>query len=208
MDRLRDWLGTGNIANFLRKYRSFKQARAFVRSLGLKDQRQWHTYCKSGKKPNDIPSNANQVYDSWMSWPDWLGHGFRRGGWRSFEDARAFARRLKLKSFNDWRAYCRSGKKPDDIPTTPPRTYAGAWAGWPDWVGYKARASRFRRGRSFKNARTFVRSLKLKNSRDWLAYCKSGKKPDDIPASPASAFAKSGWVSWPDWLGYPHDQRS
>jgi hypothetical protein len=130
-----DWLGTGRLNNADRRFRSFRDARAFARSLGLKGQIQWHAYCKSGKKPNDIPSNPNQVYDSWVSWPDWVGHGFRRGGWRSFEDARAFARSLKLKTFNDWRAYCRSGKKPDDIPTTPTRTYAGAWAGWPDWVG-------------------------------------------------------------------------
>ena len=35
--------------------------------------------------------------------------------------------------------------------------------------------------RPFKEAREFVRSLKLKNLMDWKNYVKSGKKPDDIP---------------------------
>ena len=36
-----DWLGTGTVATHLRKYRSFKEARAFVRGLGLKSQAEW-----------------------------------------------------------------------------------------------------------------------------------------------------------------------
>ena len=52
----------------------------------------------------------------------------------------------------------------------------------------------------FEDARIFVRSLGLKGQKEWLAYCKSGKKPDDIPAN-APLVYKEGWVSWPDWLG-------
>ena len=40
-----DWLGTGTIASYLREYRSFKEARAFVRSLGLKSETEWRAYC-------------------------------------------------------------------------------------------------------------------------------------------------------------------
>ena len=47
-----DWLGTGTVARRLRQYRSFKEARAFVRSLGLKSEAEWCAYCKSGKKPD------------------------------------------------------------------------------------------------------------------------------------------------------------
>src|SRR5262249_55075570 len=36
-----DWLGTGTIAPRLREYRSFKDARAFVRNLGLKSRDEW-----------------------------------------------------------------------------------------------------------------------------------------------------------------------
>ena len=35
--------------------REFKNAKAFARGLGLKGAREWKEYCKSGKKPSDIP---------------------------------------------------------------------------------------------------------------------------------------------------------
>jgi hypothetical protein len=67
---------------------------------------------------------------------DWLGTGNRRGGWRNFEDARAFARGLKLKSVTEWYDYCKSGKKPHDIPTSPRNSYANVgWAGYDNWLG-------------------------------------------------------------------------
>ena len=45
-------------------------------------------------------------------------------------------RRLGLKSRDEWRAYCKSGKKPADIPAIPNQTYADAgWAGLGDWLG-------------------------------------------------------------------------
>ena len=44
------------------KYRSFKEARKFVHKVGSKSVREWTRYCKSGKKPDDIPSWPSGVY--------------------------------------------------------------------------------------------------------------------------------------------------
>ena len=68
-----DWLGTGRT----RRFRTFKEARAFVRGLGLKSQREWDDYRKSGKKPVDIPTNPNRTYAEvdWAGMGDWLGMG-------------------------------------------------------------------------------------------------------------------------------------
>jgi len=82
-------------------YRSFKKARALVRSLGLKSLREWHHYTKSGMKPDDIPTAPQEVYadDGWAGWNDWLGtsatasHLSRH---RFFEPALAFLCRLGL----------------------------------------------------------------------------------------------------------------
>ena len=60
-----DWLGTGNIADKDRVYRPFNEAREFVRTLNLKGQREWNDYCKSGNKPDDIPSNPWNTYKEW-----------------------------------------------------------------------------------------------------------------------------------------------
>jgi hypothetical protein len=128
-----------------RRYRSFKKARAFVRGLGLKSAGEWRDYIKSGIKPDDIPAAPHRVYanDGWAGWSDWLearavATYLSQYRYRSFKKARALARKLGLVSSSEWRAYCKSAKKPDNIPANPQDTYAGAgWAGWGDWLGHQ-----------------------------------------------------------------------
>jgi Integrase repeat unit len=157
-----DWLGTGIVATHLREYRSFKEARAFVQNLDLKTGPEWHTYTKSGKKPDDIPSKPESVYadHGWTGMGDWLGTGTVSNSlreYRSFEEARAFVRNLGLRSEIEWRAYRKSGRRPTDIPANPNRTYAkDGWAGVGDWLGTGTIAPRLREYRSFEEARAFV----------------------------------------------------
>jgi len=56
-------------------YQTFKKARTFARSLGLKSARKWDDYVKSGMKPDNIPAAPHEVYvnDGWAGWNDWLG---------------------------------------------------------------------------------------------------------------------------------------
>jgi superfamily II DNA or RNA helicase len=202
-----DWLGTQRVADRLREYWPFNKARAFVRRLGLKDTDEWREYCKSGKKPDDIPANPNQTYmgKGWAGMGDWLGTGnvapYLRQ-FRSFKKARAFVRRLGLKSQAEWFDYCRSGKKPGDIPTNPHNTYADkGWGSLGDWLGTGTVASRMHQYRPFGKARAFARKLHLKSNSEWRDYCKSGRKPDDIPATPERTYADVGWCGYGDWLG-------
>ena len=101
--------GLARLLSHLRQYRSFKKARAFVRGLGLKSQAEWSAYCKSGKKPDDIPANPDHIYakTGWAGMGDWLGTGtvatYLRQ-YRSFKKARAFVRGLGLKSGAEWSA--------------------------------------------------------------------------------------------------------
>src|SRR5262249_39233860 len=119
-------------------WRPFEEARAYVHGLGLESADAWRAYSRSRKKPHDIPVAPNTVYadTGWDSWVDWLGNGRRVGNWRPFEKARAFVRSLGLNSKADWETYCRSGKKPVDIPTDAYRVYSDTgWAGMGDWLG-------------------------------------------------------------------------
>jgi hypothetical protein len=126
---------------------------------------------------------------------DWLGTGRHHGGWRPFKDARAFVRHLGFKSQAEWLGYCKSGRKPIDIPSNPQKTYATAgWAGLVDWLGNgRHNGSGWR---PFNNARRFVRGLSLKSEAEWRHYCKSGKRPTDIPNKPDSVYAGAGWENW------------
>ena len=124
-------------------WRSFEEARAFVHKLKLKSKNDWDAYCRSGKKPNDIPSSPHHgLCRCWLGWlGDWLGNGIVRDGWRLFEEARAFVRKLGLKSVDDWRAYRRSGKKPNDIPHAPATCLCRQWMGWHERLAWHGRAS-------------------------------------------------------------------
>jgi predicted helicase len=58
-------------------WRLFSDARGYVRTLGLGNQREWSSYATSDKRPPDIPANPWAVYAAkgWVSLGDWLGTG-------------------------------------------------------------------------------------------------------------------------------------
>jgi hypothetical protein len=179
-----DWLGTGNVGPKDKVFHSFTEAREFARSLGLKNYDEWREYVKSGDKPADIPNRPDSTYknEGWTSLGDWLGTG-RTRDFRSFTEAKEFVRSLGLKNANEWEKYCKSGNKPADIPNRPDSTYKNeGWTTWVNWLGNE--------WRSFTEAREFARSLGLKNNDEWKEYCKSGNKPDDIPADPRNVYNK------------------
>lgn len=200
-----DWLGTNNIANKNRKYRSFEEAVKFVRSLSLQGQKEWREYLKTGDKPADIPSHPDRVYKTmWKSWGDWLGtHRIanRDMTYRTFSDARAFVHGLGLKSRREWSHYCKSGEKPENIPHQARQTYKTEWKGWGDWLGTGTIASFEREFLPFESTKRFVHSLGLKSREDWRNYCKSGSMPRNIPAVSQNAYQER-WIGMWDWLGY------
>jgi hypothetical protein len=119
---------------------------------------------------------------------------------RPFSEARDYVRTLKLKNREEWYEYCKSGNKPDDISARPDVAYKKEWKGWGDWLGTGNVASFKREFLPFLEAREYVRSLGLKTWDEYRRWCKSGKKPADIPTSPNSSYEKE-WTSWGDWLG-------
>ena len=131
----RDWLGTANVRRRVREWRPFGEAREFVHGLGLKSWDAWKEYCKSGAKPEDIPSSPEDVYDEFKGYSDWIGHINVRSAhreFRSFEEAREFVRELGLKDKDEWLKYIRSGEKPSYIPSRPDVVYRAEFKGWGD----------------------------------------------------------------------------
>jgi hypothetical protein len=202
-----DWLGTGRVANADIEFKSFEEAKKFVHKLNLKTTKEWQDYCKSGDKPSDIPSVPSGTYkkEGWKGMGDWLGTGRiadKDKIFLGFKEARAFARKLKLKSSSEWNHYVKSGNKPEEIPSAPNYQYKNnGWSGYGDWLGTGRVADHLREYREFKEARKFARSLGLKNISEWLMYCRSGNKPQDIPSIPAQTYKEKGWNGVGDWLG-------
>ena len=223
-----DWLGCA-VPNAIRKnrrrreYRPFLDAREFVRSLGLRGQKDWFRFCRGelpekGARPNDIPVKPSEVYreQGWTGLGDWLGTDVFKSGrrtWISFEDAREFARGLKLQSVGDWKKYLRGEfadlpPLPSDIPAYPhsvPVYKEAGWIGFPDWLGFKPKRN-LRGFKTYEQAKVFVHTLGLDSYREWEAYCRGqyphkGTRPPDIPACPEAYYKDSGWKDYKDWLG-------
>ncbi len=153
-----NFFGTGRVGTRDKIFRPFAEARAFIRTVGLTSQNDWHPYCTKrlpGKppKPTDIPSTPETVYAAeWQGWADWGGYENSKPTWWRFTDARNWVRKLKLHRFSPqggsqkvWKAYT-SGKQlaPElppfprgKIPTAPEIVYTKdeGWKGYADWVG-------------------------------------------------------------------------
>ena len=133
---------------------------------------------------------------------DWIEEVKMNGGWRLFEQARAFARSLGIKKGKEWYEWAKTDVKPDDIPACPSVVYKDeGWVSWGDWLGTDFVAVVKRKYRPFKEVREFVRGLGLNSGRQWEVWAKTEVKPDDIPANPRGAYKDKGWVSMGDWLG-------
>lgn len=184
-----------------KQFRDFESARNYVRDLKLKNRIAWTKYCKSGNKPNDIPTDPAGYYKKeFRGIGDFLGNGTTRN-YLPFTESHKFARELNLKGQREWQAYCKSGNKPTNIPSHPDGTYKNrGWQNWGNWLGTGRVSDNNKSYLPFAEARKFVRSLGLKNQKEWLAYCKSGNKPNDIPMKVERTYKKD-FNGIGDWLG-------
>jgi superfamily II DNA or RNA helicase len=191
-----DWFGTGTIAPTEYTFLPFEKARAFARSLNLSNLKEWHQYASSQKRPHNIPSNPSRTYrnDGWIGFDDWLET--EKVEWRSFSDARDFARKLGLANIKEWKKYCQKADFPIDLPKNPQAVYKNkGWSNWQDWLAPKSKWMRF------EDARKYARGLGLSSVNEWRAHSNTHKFPEGIPVSPNIVYENSGWVNWVDWIG-------
>jgi len=193
-----EWLGTGNIAPKDRKFRSFEETRAFIRSKGIKTEPEWQKWCKTHKKPLDIPFSPERTYKKeWTTMGDWFGTGRiadKDKVWRNFTDARKFVYGLKLKTVDEWRYYTKSKEKPHDIPASPDRVYKKDWKNMGEWLGTGNIGKRNKKWLPWSEAKKEYQKLAkqygIRNSSDWKRFTASGKKPGNIPAKPWHVYSK------------------
>jgi hypothetical protein len=131
---------------------------------------------------------------------DWLGAGKRTRDWRPFEEAVKFIRSLGMSGQPQWRAYCKSDKMPDDIPSNPASVYRDEWKGWPYWFGNRYRGRNVE-WRSFNKTVKWARGFGFKSHLDWVEYWRKSERPNDIPSNPNLAYKKE-WRGWPHFLGF------
>ncbi len=261
-----DFLGTGTISSQKMHYLSFVQAKRFAVLLSLRSAKEWMLYCKSGKKPSDIPTMANKIYKTqgWKSWGDFLGTNniskanakylrfelvkkyvrkhkintakhwrihakmnklpknipnainivYEKSGWKgwkdffgtgtneylSYADACVILKRKKIRSANHWREFCNT--KDFTLLKIPrsPHLFYKEWKSWGDFLNTMRISDNKIIYRPFKSSKRFVSKLNFKSRTEWIVYCKTGKKPKDIPYGVSRTY-KSEWKGWADFLG-------
>jgi hypothetical protein len=129
----------------------FEEARTIVRGECLGSHNDFIRWWNMNI-PARIPKNPARTYvnEGWVSWGDWTGtyNTFpdSKKIYRSFHDARDYARSLKLKTREAWVELGRQDKLPTNIPLWPNLVYGktiytgkpkrgGFWVSWKDWIG-------------------------------------------------------------------------
>ena len=80
-----------------------------------------------------------------------------------------------MKSSGEWRDFDKSNL-PGNIPKRPSNVYKNnGWISWSDFLGYDSkRRSNNLEYYDYEKAREKVHKLKLKSSKEWVIYCRSG----------------------------------
>jgi len=189
----------GNGIDFHKKFKPFKEAREFVKKLGLETIKNWGEYCKSGSKPNDIPSGPEDVYKDkgWIGFGDWLGNGKKYNRIKnifSYNEAKQIVLVMKFDSSTDYLLYCSSNKKHPRLSPYPDMVYKNkGWKGWKDFLGFGFL--------SYEDAKKEMSKMGFKNRMEFRFFCNSGKRPTNIPSGPDVVYKNNGWRGWEDWIG-------
>lgn len=183
---------------------SFEEACEWAKSSGIKSETEWKARSKVGQLPERMPSHPYRTYKSqWTGWGNFLGTRTiapQNREWLSFKETREWARTSEARSKTEWCTLSKAGLLPINIPGDPRKVYKGQWTGWGDFLGTGTIATFNREFLPFKEARKFVRTLGIKNLKEWQAFSKAGLLPKNIPSHP-DQFYKGQFKGWGDWLG-------
>jgi superfamily II DNA or RNA helicase len=192
----------------------YEDASNFIKKFNLQTVKDFQDFCKSDKKPLDIPYTPERVYKNrgWKSWGDFLGTNrvsnlFRKDLYLPYKKAEKYVRKLKIPSQSEWGKYVASGKKPLFLPSHPHVIYKNkGWNGMSQWLGNQHIQPQKRNFKSFEDVRDFYRKLfkknKLKYSKDIRKIIHRIKIPDDIPKAPYSLFKNHPkWINEAEFFG-------
>ena len=184
----------------------YPEAKNIVHQYKFKSEKEWRVFCKSGLKPDNIPSTPANTYklEGWESIGEWLGTNYVSGKKRvylSFEESKKIVIKLKLKGEIEWRVYCKSGDKPSNIPAKPERTFKDKWHSWGNWLGTNSVANYKVQFLSFHEAKIHIHDFNVSSFQEWKDLIKS----EDfiklrIPKNPPRTYSKE-WEGWEDFFG-------
>lgn len=193
-----------------KSYKSFIECLKFVQKQQLHTVADWKEYCRSGKKPDTIPSHPNLVFKDrgWVDWAEWLGTRMY-----TYEQAKEVVAKMDIMNGVVWKE--QAGKlfpRPSRMPLMPDKAYGKDWEGWTKFLGHDEIKTRHPGPptpptlpynaptyRPFEEAMKMVAKLGLKSNVEYAQW--RGKYPHtDLPYRPDEVY-RDDWIGWGAFLG-------
>ena len=197
------FLGTDNIANRNKEWMHFEDAKTFIQNQGIQTLIEFHKWSKSGRRPENFPSNPYKIYRSqWTGWGNFLGTkniSRRKRNWMPFKDAKTFIQKQGIQTLIEFKKWSSSGQRPENFPSTPNRTYKDQWTSWGHFLGTKNTSRKKRKWMSFEDAKTFIQNQGIRTSTEFQKWSSSGQRPENFPSNPYETY-KDQWTGWGDFL--------
>ena len=179
-----------------RNWRSFEDARDYMRSLKLNNAKEFRNYY--GRKhnfPMDIPMYPDDIYRNkgWKGWGDYLGTGNIASGsikYFSYEDAKNYIKKFKIQSVKEYNTLFKKKTFPIEIPNNAQRIYhKKGWVNWGDYLGNN-RINNRDKGEYFISLKDLRKECRKYNLNSYHSYTFFRKKNKKItwPAEPMNIY--------------------
>ena len=126
-----------------------------------------------------------------------------RFNWMPYEEAREFARSLKLSGESAWRSYRKTKTLPIGIPVSPSVTYGVSFTGWGDFLGTGNlnTAQFYNQLWSYDKSKKYLKERGISSQTKFNLLKKGPDFPMQIPRNPQLVYSKlSQWIDWGDFL--------
>ena len=151
--------------------------------------KEWRQYCKSGKKPKDIPINLCQTYKKyWKGWGEFLGSGVigvtkARDHYPTFRELREIIQQNNIKSTCQYQDFHR--KTNLIIPYDIKRTYPNEFTTWDDFFNRQPKIFA-----TPKEIMKYVKEHKIRSILHYRTLYKLQMLPDNFPYKPKIQITK------------------
>ena len=183
---------------------AFEEIVATIRALAIQDSRiiEYLRAVSSGIVPkggspvdgitkiNVLTKVNEQEFNKSIQLKVWDRLAF--GNWRSYEECKKHAQKLKFKNKKQWFLYTQSKDYPKDMPKSIDDVYKNEWEGTGIFLGYKT--TRFGEFVSYDEAKKFARNKNIKSYNEWIILTQSKSFPDNVPKAPHLLYKEfEGW---------------
>ena len=203
-----DFLGTGKLAPSHRTFLDYKKAMLQARKLKIKDKHEWKKYANSKNFPPNLPKDPYGHYKNkgrWVSWEKFLG--VSQNKYLTLDETIKYFRKNKIQNSKHWVRYKKENKI-KDIVVQPDRIFRDkGWISWEHACGEGYKDNTKKKFRSLEKIKKFVKSKGVKNSTEWINWCRKNSRPIDVPLDiPRVIKEVKSWTEFFENYFYSYDQ--